>query len=107
MNVAIDIADVIVFVVDFTLSITHEDKKIADLLRKSNKKVILAINKYDIYIKDDPNLFEYYNFGLEFFPISADNGIGIGDLLDEITSSLPNIQAEEEERIKVALIRKT
>lgn len=106
-RLAINIADVIVFVTDIKAGITELDKEIARLLQKSEKKVILAVNKCDSLEKDHLGIYEFYNLGLgEPLRLSVANGIGIGDLLDEIVNKLPKKEEEKEseERIKVALI---
>ncbi len=105
VNTAIDIADLILFVVDFKTGIIKEDEEVVRTLRKSNKNVILVVNKYDEFKKDDSDIFEYYSFGLDVFPVSAEGGIGIGDLLDEIVKRLPKTEIKvEEDKIKVAII---
>lgn len=106
-RLAINMADVIVFVTDIKAGITELDKEIARLLQKSEKKVILAVNKCDSLEKDHLGIYEFYNLGVgEPLRLSVANGIGIGDLLDEIVNKLPKKEEEKEseERIKVALI---
>ena len=89
VETAIDLADLILFVVDFQTGILKEDEEVIKLLRKSQRNTILVINKYDNYKKDDPDIYNYYSFGLDLFPVSAEAGQGIGDLLDGIIDKLP------------------
>lgn len=108
-DLAIAMADVIVFMVNIREGITKEDEEIARKLKKSSKKIILAVNKADSYESDHLELYEFYNLGLgKPLRLSVSNGIGIGDLLDEIYFSLPKKggKKEEEENIKIALIGK-
>ncbi len=106
---AIEEADLILFVVDAKGGIHPSDKIIADLLRRSanGKKVILVANKVDTSEKE-PNMFEFYSLGLgEPFPVSAINGYNSGDLLDEITKDITALaDNEEDRRIKFAIIGK-
>lgn len=105
IDVAINLADLILFVVDFKTGITKEDEEVIRILRKSEKESILVLNKYDNFKKDDPEVFEYYSFGLDVFPISAESGLGIGDLLDAVVEKLPKIDIKyEDDIIKVAII---
>ena len=98
VELAIDEADVIIFVVDVEEGITGLDKDVANLLRKTQKPVFLTVNKVDNN-KRYTDALEFYNLGLgEIYPISAINGSGTGELLDELTAVLPeDIVAEEEE----------
>lgn len=108
-NIAIDIADVILFMTDVKQGVTSSDKDIAIMLRKSKKTIILVCNKSDNFGEPPADIYEFYNLGLgEPIPISAANALGIGDLLDKIYEELPKeIQNEEqEEKIKVAIIGK-
>lgn len=105
VDTAIGLADLILFVVDFKTGITKEDEEVIRIIRKSKKQAILVLNKYDNFKKDDPEIYEYYSFGLDVFPTSAEAGIGVGDLLDEVVKKLPNIEINEEDNsIKVAII---
>lgn len=105
--VAIQDAEVIVQVVDGTVGVTAADREIADILRQSNKPVIIAANKLES-TKLTGNALEFYELALgEVIPISALHGVGVGDLLDAVTEAVPPIPAEEEEpddSIKVALL---
>lgn len=107
-DMAIAAADVIVFLVNIREGITKEDEEIARRLRKSSKKVILAVNKADSLEKEHFELFEFYNLGLgEPLRLSVSNGIGIGDLLDKIYYMLPKKGEEEDtKKINIALIGK-
>ncbi|GAB4269153.1 MAG: ribosome biogenesis GTPase Der [Candidatus Promineifilaceae bacterium] len=105
--VAIQDAEVIVQVVDGTVGVTAADREIADILRQSNKPVIIAANKLES-TKLTNNAMEFYELALgEVIAVSALHGVGVGDLLDAITEAIPPVPAEEEEpddSIKVALL---
>ena len=108
-NIAINVADVILFMTNIKEGVTAADSEIAVMLKKSNKPIILACNKADSYGETPAEIYEFYNLGLgEPHAISAANAIGIGDLLDEIYNKLPEKTDEEfdETKIKVALIGK-
>ena len=108
-EIAIGVADVILFMTDIKQGITAADEEIALMLRKSKKPVILVCNKSDNYGNPPDDIYEFYSLGLgEPYPISAANAIGIGDLLDAIYDKLPPKQEGEEndDRIKVAIIGK-
>ena len=108
-DIAISVADVILFITDIKEGVTATDKEIATMLRKAKKPIVLACNKSDNYGEPPAEIFEFYNLGLgEPHAISAANAIGIGDLLDEIYSKLPPSEDDEniEEEIKVAIIGK-
>ncbi len=108
-NIAIGVADVILFITDIKQGVTAADMEIAMMLKKSNKPIILACNKSDNYGEPPAELYEFYNLGLgDPHPVSAANAIGIGDLLDEIYNNLPPKDEEDSdsERIKVAIIGK-
>lgn len=108
-NIAIHLADVILFLTDIKQGVTHIDHEIAMMLKKANKPVILVCNKADNYGKTSDDIYEFYNLGLgEPYPLSATNAIGIGDILDAIYENFPKEEsnAEEEETIKVAIIGK-
>lgn len=108
-QIAIREADVILFVCDARTGITDEDAEVAKLLRKSNKPIVLAVNKADS-IKHEVGVYEFYNLGLgDPIPISAANHLGLGDMLDALTEkvnqTIPVINDEDDEdEIKVALI---
>lgn len=108
-NIAIGVADVILFMTNIKEGVTAADSEIAIMLKKSKKPIILACNKSDNYGETPAEAYEFYNLGLgEPHPISAANAIGIGDLLDAIYEKLPEKDSEEsdENKIKVALIGK-
>ena len=108
-QIAIDTADVIVMIVDVRQGLADADAKVADLLRRSKKPVVLAVNKVDNFQKFMMDVYEFYNLGLgEPVPISAASRLGLGDLLDEVIRYFPaNSQEEtEDERPKVAIIGK-
>jgi len=108
-EIAIQIADVIIFLTDIKQGVTAADKDIALMLKKSKKKIVLVCNKADNF-GDTPNeIYEFYNLGLgEPLAISAANAKGIGDVLDKVYNLLPDKSADEEENeiIKVAVIGK-
>lgn len=108
-NLAISMADVIVFVTDLKQGVTAADSDIALMLKKSKKPIVLVCNKADNYGKVPDDIYEFYNLGLgEPYRVSAANAIGIGDMLDAIYEALPPQTDEEndEEIIKVAIIGK-
>ncbi len=108
-NIAISVADVIIFMTDIKQGVTAADTEIAMMLKKSHKPIILVCNKSDNYGEPPAELYEFYNLGIgDPHPISAANAIGIGDLLDEIYDKLPPKSDDEFEsdRIKVAIIGK-
>jgi len=109
-NIAIEIADVIIFLTDIKQGVTAADQDIAVMLRKSKKPVILACNKADEFgTEPDSNIYEFYNLGLGApYAISAANAKGIGDLLDAIYESFPEKDQSEDETgiTKVAIIGK-
>lgn len=104
-EVAIAEADVIVMVVDVLDGLTPADKDVADVLRRSAKPVLVAVNKCDNEARE-PAAYEFYALGLgDVFPVSALHGIGTGDLLDEIAAALPVAEdAEEPDALKIALV---
>ena len=108
-ELAISMADVIIFLTDVKQGVTGADREISLMLKKSGKPIVLVCNKADNFEKDRNEIYEFYNLGLgEPFPISATNAIGIGDVLDEIYEKLPKQEGEEDDRqeIKVAVIGK-
>ncbi len=108
-NIAINIADVILFMTDVKQGVTSSDMEIGIMLKKSKKTVILVCNKADNIGEPPPEIYEFYNLGLgEPFPVSAANALGIGDVLDEVYNKLPKKQDNENEddKIKVAIIGK-
>ena len=103
---AIDEADVVLFMVDAKTGITQADEEVATILRRTKKPVVLAVNKVDSP-KDNQSLYEFYGLGLgDPIPVSATNALNTGDLLDEIVKALPNDHIDEnhDDEIKVAFI---
>ena len=108
-QIAIDTADVIIFLVDVRQGLTDADGKVADMLRRSQKPVVLCVNKVDSFKKMEADVYEFYNLGIgEPIPVSAASMLGIGDMLDEVIAHFPERNAEEEEddRPKIAVIGK-
>lgn len=109
-EIAIETADVILFVVDVKTGVTDADMQVANILRKkADKPIILAVNKVDDLRKYGMDIYEFYQLGLgEPFGVSAGQAIGLGDLLDEVVKNFPkNIeQTEEDDTIKVAIVGK-
>lgn len=106
-KLAIEMADVILFVVDGKAGITAEDRNVVSILRKSKKQIILVVNKIDNY---DENLaYEYYELGLgEPYLISSIHGSGVGDLLDKVVSCFPKemLMVKKDDAIKIAIVGK-
>ena len=108
-QIAIETADVIIFMVDVKQGLTDADSQVADMLRKSHKPVVLCVNKVDSFKRDSLDVYEFYNLGIgEPFSISAANKQGIGDLLEEVVKHFNPGTGEEEEddSIRVAVIGK-
>ena len=107
-EIAIELADVILFMTDVRTGVTSQDYEVAKLLRKSNKKTILVCNKVDDFNKFQTDIYEFYNLGIgDPHPVSAANARGIGDILDIIYENIQDIEStEDEEKIKVAVIGK-
>lgn len=108
-EVAIETADVIMFVVDVRQGLIDDDFKVADMLRKSGKPVVLVVNKVDDFAKFMPDVYEFYNLGIgDPNPISASGKLGIGDMLDQVVKHFPdqNLSQEEDERPKIAIVGK-
>ena len=106
---AIDTADVILFMTDVKQGLVDADFRVADMLRKSGRPVVLAVNKVDSFEKYMPDVYEFYNLGIgEPWPISASERQGLGDMLDEVISHFEESSDEEEEdeRPKVAIVGK-
>ena len=97
-QIAIDTADVIIFITDVRQGLVDSDSKVADMLRRSAKPVILVVNKVDSYEKYMPDVYEFYNLGIgDPIPISASSKLGIGDMLDEVVKYFPEDSGEDEE----------
>lgn len=107
-EMAIEMADVVLFVVDVQQGVLDADYKVADLLRKGNKNVVLVVNKVDSYEKMLPDVYEFYNLGIgDPHAVSSINKMGLGDLLDEVTALFPKDEDEmEDERPRVAIVGK-
>ena len=108
-QIAIDTADVILFLVDVKQGLVDADAKVADMLRRSRKPVVLVVNKVDSYEKMMMDVYEFYNLGIgEPMPISAANRQGIGDMLDKVVEYFPqeSEQEEEDERPRIAIVGK-
>ena len=108
-NLAVAMADVIIFLTDIKQGVTSADREIALMLKKSGKPIVLVCNKADNFERDKEEAYEFYNLGLgEPYPISATNAIGIGDVLDKIYESFPEKTENEDDEnvIKVAVIGK-
>ena len=108
-QIAIDTADVIIFITDVRQGLVDADSKVADMLRRARKPVILAVNKVDNFDKFMPDVYEFYNLGIgDPNPVSASSRLGIGDLLDAVVSYFPEKTEEEEEdeRPRVAIVGK-
>jgi GTPase len=106
---AMDMADVIVFITDVKVGVTPDDIEVANMLRKTNKPVILVCNKCDRVGEPPAEIYEFYNLGLgDPLAISAGKKLGIGELLDEVYDKFENVEKEieDEETIKVAIIGK-
>ena len=108
-KIAIDIADVILFLTDVKQGVTAADQEIALMLKKSKKPVVLVCNKADNMSRDRNEIYEFYNLGMgEPYPVSAANALGIGDVLDALYENFPEKNDDEDDdgRIKVAVIGK-
>ena len=107
-NIAIETADVIVFIVDGKEGLTAADHEVANMLRKSKKPVVLVVNKVDS-LKEEDNAYEFYNLGIgDPITISASQGLGLGDMLDRIVENFDKsiYEEEEDEYIRIAMIGK-
>ena len=108
-EIAMDTADVILFLVDGRSGILEADRTVANMLRKVQKKVLLVVNKIDAPAKQENDIYEFYGLGLgDPIPISAGQALGLGDMLDEILNLLPasEEESEEDEVIRVAVVGK-
>ena len=108
-QIAIDTADVIIFLVDVRQGLVDSDAKVADMLRRSKKPVILTVNKVDSFEKFMVDVYEFYNLGIgDPIPISAQSKLGLGDMLDEVIRHFPEDKSgeEEEEIPKIAIVGK-
>ena len=108
-QIAIDTADVILFITDVRQGLVDADSKVADMLRRSGKPVVLVVNKVDSFEKFMPDVYEFYNLGIgEPVPVSAASRLGIGDMLDAVAEHFPEGADEEEEdtRPRIAIVGK-
>lgn len=108
-QIAIDTADVIIFLTDVRQGLQDADAKVADMLRRSGKPIVLVVNKVDNFDKFMPDVYEFYNLGIgDPVPISASSRLGLGDMLDALIAHFPEHAGEEEEdeRPRVAIVGK-
>lgn len=108
-QIAIDTADVIIFMTDVKQGLIDADAKVADMLRRSQKPVVLVVNKVDNFNKMMADVYEFYNLGIgDPVPISASQRSGIGDMLDKVVEHFKSLDLEEDEddRPKVAIVGK-
>ena len=108
-NIAIAAADVILFLTDVRQGLVDMDFKVADMLRKSGKPVVLVVNKVDSFEKYMPDVYEFYNLGIgDPHPVSASSKLGIGDMLDAVLEHIApeKFEEEEDERPKIAIVGK-
>lgn len=106
---AISIADVIIFITDVKQGLTDTDSKVADMLRRSNKPVVLVVNKVDNFEKLMPDVYEFYNLGIgDPIPVAAASRLGIGDMLDEVVKYFDSSEHTdgEDDRPKIAIVGK-
>ncbi|NLJ58074.1 MAG: ribosome biogenesis GTPase Der [Tissierellia bacterium] len=107
-EIAIDMADVVLFMVDGKEGVTATDVEVAQMLRKANKEIILVVNKMDRFVDED-NIYEFYNLGLgDPVSVSSSEALGIGDLLDEVIAKFDDTMntEDEDDSIKIAVIGK-
>lgn len=108
-QIAIDTADVIIFMTDVKQGLVDSDAKVADMLRRSHKPVILVVNKVDNFNKMMADVYEFYNLGIgDPVPISASQRSGLGDMLDKVVNYFAdlNLEQEEDERPRIAIVGK-
>ena len=108
-QIAIDTADVIVFLVDVRQGLVDADFKVADMLRRCAKPIVLVVNKVDAFDKLMPDVYEFYNLGIgDPMPISASSKLGFGDMLDEVVKHFKTGNTEEatDERPRIAIVGK-
>ena len=108
-QIAIDTADVIIFITDVRQGLVDADQKVADMLRRSKKPIILAVNKVDDFEKYMPDVYEFYNLGIgDPVPVSAASRLGIGDLLDEVAKHFTQemLEEAEDDRPRIAIVGK-
>ena len=108
-QIAIDTADVIIFITDVRQGLVDADQKVADMLRRSKKPIILAVNKVDDFKKYMPDVYEFYNLGIgDPVPVSAASRLRIGDLLDEVAKHFTQemLEEAEDDRPRIAIVGK-
>ena len=107
-QIAIDTADVIIFITDVKQGLVDADSKVADMLRRSGKPVVLVVNKVDNFDKYMADVYEFYNLGIgDPVPISAASRLGLGDMLDIVAENFPEGSAQaEDDRPRVAIVGK-
>ena len=108
-QIAIDTADVIIFMTDVKQGLVDSDAKVADMLRRSHKPVILVVNKVDNFNKMMADVYEFYNLGIgDPVPISASQRSGLGDMLDKVVNYFAdlNLEQEEDDRPRIAIVGK-
>ncbi len=108
-EIAINTADVIVFITDVRQGLVDSDAKVADMLRRSKKPVVLVVNKVDSFEKFMPDVYEFYNLGIgDPIPVSAASRLGIGDMLEEVCKHFNDdgTEDEEDDRPRVAIVGK-
>jgi GTP-binding protein len=107
-QIAMDMADVIIFMVDGKEGMTAADTEVANMLRRTGKKVILLVNKVDNPVDPPDTLYDFYELGIgEPVPVSSANKLNFGDILDEIVDSFPDdADTEEDDSVKLAVIGK-
>ncbi len=108
-QIAIDTADVIIFITDVRQGLVDSDSKVADMLRRSKKPVVLVVNKVDSFDKYMPDVYEFYNLGIgDPVPVSAASKLGVGDMLDEVVRHFPEGEGagEEDDRPRIAIVGK-
>ena len=108
-QIAIDTADVIIFITDVKQGLVDSDSKVADMLRRSGKPVVLVVNKVDNFDKYMADVYEFYNLGIgDPIPISAASRLGLGDMLDAVIAHFPESDGTEEDddRPRVAIVGK-
>ena len=108
-QIAIDTSDVIIFLVDVKQGLVDSDSKVADMLRRSNKPVVLVVNKVDSFERDSLDVYEFYNLGIgEPYPISASSRLGFGEMLDAVVGYFPEptSDVEEDDIPRIAIVGK-
>lgn len=106
-QIAIDTADVIIFLVDVRQGLTDADGKVADMLRRSQKPVVLCVNKVDSFKKMEADVYEFYNLGIgDPIPVSASNHQGVGDLLEAVSNHFKKdgSESDDDDRPRIAIV---